>query len=198
MGSRISSGVIATNISTKRKFSHFSEKDLKKWEAEFNEMFPYGHMTEKDLISLLSKLFPFGKTKFSSLLFRTINISNTGEIDFSELMIAFSILRKGSVHEKLRWIFRMYDTDGDGVISKDEMQTVVQSFIDMVKPSLNLSGDISSDSIELQNQKSFKASKFVNEIFKECENESGFLSYDDFKCLAQRRNDILEMFELFE
>lgn len=175
MGSRFSQ--VSLKDPHKKKFSHFSEHDLKKWETQFNFLFPLGYLTEKDLIIQLTKLFPFGKTNFIKILFKTINISNTGEIDFSELLIAFSILTKGSIHEKLRWIFRLYDLDCDGVISKDEMKIVINSFYEMV----NNQNDVDS---------------FVNKIFKECKNKSGFLTYDDFKILAQKRSEVLEIFEL--
>lgn len=204
MGSGLSTTVLNNALNNRKKFSHFSEKELKKWEVQFQQQYPAGYITEKDMISIFLKLFPFGKFKFASLLFRTINISNSGEIDFSELLIAFSILRKGSLHEKLRWLFRLYDTDSDGVISKDEMETVVQSFMDMVRPSLFTQIDSSTSESTIdsmnsdQNDNHFNVSKFVNDIFRESENESGFLSYDDFKSLAQRRSVVLNMFELFD
>lgn len=190
MGNKFSNPVLHSNLNARRKFAHFSDRDLKKWEHQFNHLFPSGYMTEKDMLSFMSKLFPFGQMGFASLLYKTINISNTGEIDFSELLIAYSILRKGSVHEKLRWIFRLYDTDSDGVISKDEMGIVIESFIEMIRPASFISIDTNSTVFDTQ--------KFVDGIFNESENESGFLSYDDFKWLAQRRRDLIQMFELFE
>ncbi|KRH91950.1 Ca2+ sensor (EF-Hand superfamily) [Pseudoloma neurophilia] len=194
MGSRLSTPALNASANTRRKFSHFNEKDLKKWESQFNQLFPTGYMTEKDMITFMSRLFPFGQMYFASLLYKTINISNTGQIDFSELLIAYSILKKGSVHEKLRWIFRLYDTDSDGVISKDEMETVITHYMEMSRPSTYVSPDSTLDS----NNICFDVPSFVDKIFKESQNESGFLSFDDFKLLAQKRMDILEMFEIFE
>jgi Ca2+-binding EF-hand superfamily protein len=37
------------------------------------------------------------------------------------------VLVKGSEEEKLRWTFNMYDLNGDGVITRDEMEDVVAS-----------------------------------------------------------------------
>ena len=38
-----------------------------------------------------------------------------------------SLLLHGSEDEKLEWTFQLYDLDGDGFISKDEMEDVAVS-----------------------------------------------------------------------
>ena len=40
------------------------------------------------------------------------------------------MLLKGSLDDKLEWTFHLYDLDGDGVISRDEMEDVVMSVRD--------------------------------------------------------------------
>ena len=37
------------------------------------------------------------------------------------------MLLKGTEEDRLRWTFRLYDTNGDGYISKEEMEDVAQS-----------------------------------------------------------------------
>jgi Ca2+-binding EF-hand superfamily protein len=44
-----------------------------------------------------------------------------------DFALGLSILVKGSEEEKLRWTFNMYDLNGDGVITRDEMEDVVAS-----------------------------------------------------------------------
>lgn len=43
-----------------------------------------------------------------------------------------SKVSRGSVQEKLQWIFGLYDLDGDGLISKAEMVDVVTSIYEML------------------------------------------------------------------
>jgi len=40
---------------------------------------------------------------------------------------SLSVLARGSLDDKLRWTFSLYDVDGDGVISRAEMTSVVTS-----------------------------------------------------------------------
>ena len=43
-----------------------------------------------------------------------------------------SILVRGTLEEKLRWAFTLYDQDRDGFISREEMEDVVGSVFDLM------------------------------------------------------------------
>lgn len=47
-------------------------------------------------------------------------------------MIALSVLSRGALDEKLRWTFNLYDINGDGYISKDEMKDVVTAVFELM------------------------------------------------------------------
>jgi len=53
---------------------------------------------------------------FSSFLqiFAIFDRDGNGSIDFREFMMATDTTEKGSIEDKLRWAFRMYDKDGSG------------------------------------------------------------------------------------
>ena len=42
-------------------------------------------------------------------------------------MVGLSVLINGSQEQKLEWTFHLYDLDGDGVISQEEMEDVAMS-----------------------------------------------------------------------
>jgi Ca2+-binding EF-hand superfamily protein len=44
-----------------------------------------------------------------------------------ELVLGVSSLSRGSVSDKLRWVFTLYDADGDGAISRQELRDVVSA-----------------------------------------------------------------------
>ncbi|GFW32872.1 kv channel-interacting protein 4 [Trichonephila clavipes] len=50
-------------------------------------------------------------------------------IDF---VIGLSVLARGSLQEKLRWAFSLYDINGDGYITKDELSKIVQSIYELM------------------------------------------------------------------
>lgn len=43
-----------------------------------------------------------------------------------------SILSRGSLEEKLRWTFSLYDINGDGCITKEEMTEIVTAIYDLM------------------------------------------------------------------
>ncbi len=43
-----------------------------------------------------------------------------------------SILSRGSVVEKIQWVFGLYDINGDGYITKQEMLNIVSAIYDML------------------------------------------------------------------
>lgn len=43
------------------------------------------------------------------------------------MLVTLSTLLRGSVYERLRWTFKLYDLNGDGCISRNELGEVVQA-----------------------------------------------------------------------
>ena len=48
------------------------------------------------------------------------------------MLVSLSTLLHGTLYEKLMWTFRMYDLDGDGVITKVEMGNVVVAVYELM------------------------------------------------------------------
>lgn len=46
--------------------------------------------------------------------------------------MGLSALARGTAQDKLRWAFSLYDLDGDGVLSRDELYRIIWSIYDLL------------------------------------------------------------------
>ena len=51
---------------------------------------------------------------------------------YQEFVVGLSVLARGTLHEKLHWAFSLYDINGDGIITRDEMTNIVCAIYDMM------------------------------------------------------------------
>ena len=56
-----------------------------------------------------------------------------GFIDFTEFMLVFHIMSNGTVEEVLTKIFRVFDVNGDGVISIKDMNKLIKDMYGLLK-----------------------------------------------------------------
>ncbi|NXC88371.1 KCIP1 protein, partial [Cercotrichas coryphoeus] len=69
---------------------------------------------------------------YAHYLFNAFDTAQNGSVKFEDFVMALSILLRGTVHEKLRWTFNLYDINKDGCINKEEMMDIVKAIYDMM------------------------------------------------------------------
>lgn len=117
----------------------FSVGEMKRIYRGFKTDCPTGLVTEEIFYSIFSKFFPLGGdtysaniSSYSHYVFSALDQTDAGVITFEDFALGLSVLLNGSLDQKLRWTFNLYDLNGDGVITKEEMENVTASVYELM------------------------------------------------------------------
>ena len=121
---------------------------------------PSGQLDKTEFSRIYKQFFPFGDPgEFADYVFNVFDNDKNGTIDFKEFICALSVTSRGRLDEKLKCTsrsapqrflidphstsgaFQLYDIDGDGTITYDEMLQIVQSIYKMTGSMVKLPTD---------------------------------------------------------
>ncbi|XP_022782895.1 calsenilin-like [Stylophora pistillata] len=72
-------------------------------------------------------VFCLDSSLYANHIFNVFDHDRDGKVSFEDFVTGLSLSLYGSREEKMRWAFQLYDLDGDGYITREEMATVVHS-----------------------------------------------------------------------
>ena len=113
--------------------TYFTHEELQQMWDSFHIEFPNHKITVKDLANIYKSYYPDGDPmEFAQAIFKTFDADGNGELDFREFAIGMSILNRSPIEEKLRWVFQLYDNDGNSVITRDELLSIFRTVDKMI------------------------------------------------------------------
>lgn len=172
------------------KTTKFSKKEIQFVYRAFKQECPTGIISEETFKDIYAKFFPLGadSRQYAHYVFRTLDRDKTGSISFGDFLVGLSVLIKGSVHDRLRWAFSLYDVNKDGRITKEEM-------LDVITAIYGLIGDYNTD----QDVQHDTPRDHVERIFKKLDlNHDGVVTVDEFMDYCSKNEDIRNSLAVFD
>ncbi|GAB0094088.1 Kv channel-interacting protein 4 isoform X1 [Sergentomyia squamirostris] len=125
------------SISALCQITRFNEAEIKRIYRGFKAECPSGVVREDTFKLIYSQFFMqsglANSGPYAHYVFNTLDQDNSGIINFEDFIQTLSILSRGSLEEKLTWTFALYDINGDGFVTKEEMTDIVTAIYDMVE-----------------------------------------------------------------
>lgn len=128
----------------------------------------------------------YAKYVFQAMFGETL-IKNGGFITFADYAHALSSLLRGTVEEKIDFVFRLYDLNNDNVITLDEMSRIFFAIYRLLGDNVNLKHD--------QLTYEAKAEKFYKKIDSE---RTGVITKDQFMDYCIKDPTIVDTIKMLE
>ncbi|KAL5242898.1 hypothetical protein ACI65C_010308 [Semiaphis heraclei] len=126
----------------------FTRQEIRIMYRGFKQKCPEGVVHEDLFKDIYSKFFPHGNSNlYAHFVFKAFDVKSNGAISFKDMLMTLSTLLRGSIYEKLRWTFKLYDLNGDGCITRSELSqigrgsTKSKDHTDMVFQKLDINQD---------------------------------------------------------
>ncbi|XP_066507199.1 calsenilin-like [Hoplias malabaricus] len=168
--------------------TQFSRKELQSLYRGFKNECPSGLVDEETFKSIYSQFFPQGDAStYAHFLFKAFDTNRSGSIRFEDFVIWLSVLLRGSVTEKLRWAFNLYDINKDGLITREEMMAIMKSIYDLMGryTSPSLREDVSREHVD----------RFFQKMDR---NGDGVVTMEEFIEACQKDEEIMSSMQLFD
>ncbi|NP_001360661.1 EF-hand domain-containing protein [Caenorhabditis elegans] len=119
------------------EITNFSKREIQQLYRSFKELWPIGTVDLEQFQLIYASIFPNGDSKgYAELVFKNIDQNRVGTVTFLDFITNYSKIAKGTLDERLDWIFTLYDTNRCGFLAYNEIFHVVKSMYQMMDSSL--------------------------------------------------------------
>jgi Ca2+-binding EF-hand superfamily protein len=113
----------------------FGCAEIHKWHNEFFKENPNGKLDKNKFLNAYRYFYPSGNPeKMCDQVFKALDVDNSGEIEFSEFLIAISataLEADDRARQTLSITFKIYDTDKNSKVDMSEMEKMIEAIYDL-------------------------------------------------------------------
>ena len=178
MGGAASSGLKQADIKQLAETTHFTEQEVRQLYTSFKEIAASEKDDGKIDVDEFAVMLGIKSRPFAAKIFKAFDENPDDTLDFTEYVNGLSnASKRASIEEKAKFVFRVYDLDGNGTISRDELYEVMTL-------SLRENSDVKIPEVALK--------RIVNDTIKKMDqNGDGEISLEEFTDAAKKNPNIL-------
>ena len=120
-------------------FFVFNLEDIEQWYARFIHCYPQGYLTEAEFINYYQELHDEYSLQLKLLikeLFHVFDLNKNGKIDFEEFVLLNILTNDGSIDEKVRVIFHLFEKEKKD-FSRNDLKRIFKKFMMLTTFKLN-------------------------------------------------------------
>lgn len=154
----------------------------------FKQACPTGIVNENAFKDIYASFFPQGDASlYAHYVFKLIDQEHNGTINFQDFVIGLSTISRGTDLEKLQWTFNLYDINGDGKITKEEMYEITTAIYLML-------GQFTEPTVEEDTSKDH-----ADRVFQKLDlNNDGIVTFDEFADICLRDDNLIKSMNLLD
>ncbi|XP_019619948.1 PREDICTED: neurocalcin homolog [Branchiostoma belcheri] len=115
--------------------THFARHEAEYWMKIFYQDVPDGKLSEDEFVEYFGNFYinanEGSKKTLARQIFKAFDRNDNGYVSLREYLLAMSTLLRGDTLEKLEWSFILFDLDGDGMVSREDMEGVLLLYNDL-------------------------------------------------------------------
>lgn len=183
-------GVRVEGIDELMSNTKFSREELQRMYRGFKNECPNGTVDKDTFKKIYAQFFPYGDSSlYANHVFNVFDQDRDGKVSFEDFVTGLSVSLYGSREEKMKWAFKLYDLNGDGWITREELATVVHSVHCMM--GLDSMPSAGSEEMSIEEQ--------VERLFVLMDkNQDGVISEEEFLDGCERDESIKQSLAMFD
>nr|AAT72744.1 NCS-1/frequenin-related protein [Dictyostelium discoideum] len=164
--------------------SHFDSRELRALYKQFRKDSPSGTINKQEFKEIMTQM-GVGDQFLQNLLFNVFDKNKDSTINFQEFVCGLSSITRGTPEEKIEFAFSLYDIDGNGYITRSEMESILESMYKLVGTFVTCSG------------KKFDPHDLIEEFFDSMDDDGdGYISLEEYKRGTLKNPDIIQGLKL--
>ncbi|KAF5406465.1 Guanylyl cyclase-activating protein 2 [Paragonimus heterotremus] len=173
--------------------THFTRKELQSIYQGFKKVCPTGYASKDTFIQVYQSFFPSrASAAYAQMCFRVFDKERSGELTFEQFARVLSQITRGTEAEKIDWIFSLYDLNGDGYISRVEVNEVATAIFDLVRVRSENSRDLQTIEERVNTMMELFTHPQTYDL-----NHDGKISKEEFFSVSTNDSDFLANLNIF-